>query len=306
MSIRKIKSDLEKLDYLASCDPDMQLFLRKNHPDEIYHVDEKCGIFSIPQLPEGEVLKYVIERRGRNNIQKLTPALERKVLEGLEAQMFVQDIEGIQVLKRLGFFDGINGLLGPFEYLNGNKLSSDNYNPSPEYVLGRFKEIDRTLGLVHEAGVVHCDIKPGNIIDAKGKYFIIDWSIARFILSNPGTLMVTLRYYYPHDDRSLDYWALSIAFLETLGLKFNIHEDEFRDAPDDFVHRMQRRLTNQFGKNSDYRSYYLNLANRSNESLPLDEESRKKLFEHIEKMGHRLDEQLSGSTFSIHITDVHE
>ena len=75
--------------------------------------------------------------------------------------------------------------------------------------------------------------------------------------------MMTPRYFYPLSDRSPDYWALSLSFVDVLKINFQLKEDTVRVAFDDLVEFLFRKLTYYFG--AEYGVFYKDLANRSPE-----------------------------------------
>ena len=83
--------------------------------------------------------------------------------------------------------DGIYFLL--LDYIDGDSLQkilarqNDRRLPISD-VLSIFKAISAALGYAHNNGVVHCDIKPGNImVDQGGKVYLTDFGIARHMES---------------------------------------------------------------------------------------------------------------------------
>src|SRR3989339_700244 len=266
--ITKEYSNLDKLIDLACNSFEMLDFLRINRPDEIYLVDNKCGIFSIPKIDSGDVLKFIVHSKGDKAKYSLDPQLQEIVKRGLRAQMVVQGIEGVQVLRQLNFYEGVVGLLGPFEYLQGSNLShiTDPELHDYEKVLELFKELDDNLEKIHQKEIIHGDIKPGNIIHSDGKLVLIDWSTARTFEEDSnysGPLIATMRYFYPLSDRSRDYWALSLTFVDVLRGRIILHDNEVRDGSEDLVETLARRLRQRLGK--EYGDFYKDLANRKPE-----------------------------------------
>lgn len=49
------------------------------------------------------------------------------------------------------------------------------------------KDVARAIGYAHERGVVHCDLKPGNVLlDAAGRVFVTDFGFAYLLNASPG------------------------------------------------------------------------------------------------------------------------
>jgi serine/threonine-protein kinase PknK len=64
-------------------------------------------------------------------------------------------------------------------YVEGDPLSARFVALSPERRLATFASIVRTVALLHRAGVVHGDLKPGNVIvDEQGVPFLIDFGLS--------------------------------------------------------------------------------------------------------------------------------
>ena len=99
----------------------------------------------------------------------------------------------------------------------------------PERAAGIARQIASALAAAHEAGVVHRDLKPGNVlVDGSGRAAITDFGIARSLAGAgpgptlPGTVVGTLDYLSPEqarggvvDGRS-DLYALGILLYEML------------------------------------------------------------------------------------------
>jgi len=95
-------------------------------------------------------------------------------------------------------------------------------------VLGWMDQLCAGLGHAHKAGIVHRDIKPGNLmVDPDGVLKIVDFGIARLGDSNltrEGMLVGTANYMAPEQlmgrslDHRLDIFAVGAVFYELLTL----------------------------------------------------------------------------------------
>ncbi len=109
-----------------------------------------------------------------------------------------------------------------------------------------FKQVLRGLSVVHKAGIVHRDIKPGNIIvsrDKMPKVKIVDFGIAknpstekeRLKITNTGEVMGTPRYMSPEQctgkelDARSDIYALGCVMYECFTGKPTFDGDSFYD-----------------------------------------------------------------------------
>ncbi len=119
------------------------------------------------------------------------------------------------------------------EYLRGGSLG-DRLKAGPwpvEEVVDTAVDLCEALHYAHEEGVVHCDIKPANVLfDERGRVYLADFGIAhvsaelmtRDFLTAPGTAMGTVRYMAPEqlegvrDDRRVDIYAVCAMLYEML------------------------------------------------------------------------------------------
>lgn len=99
-------------------------------------------------------------------------------------------------------------------------------------LLATVEKVALALHAAHEAGVIHRDIKPGNIIvDGEGEPFILDFGLAHLddpskILTEAGDVLGTPAYMSPEQlegsgsvDRRTDIWSLGVCLYECCALR---------------------------------------------------------------------------------------
>jgi serine/threonine protein kinase len=114
------------------------------------------------------------------------------------------------------------------QYIDGSSLKdilSQNRGQSLDFTLALtyIKAIAAALGYAHSNGVVHCDVKPGNVlVDRGGNIFLTDFGIARHADSTTTTLATlgTAAYMTPEQIRgepvgpATDVYALGVMLFE--------------------------------------------------------------------------------------------
>ncbi len=124
---------------------------------------------------------------------------------------------------------------------------------SPSEIIQLMKPLCDCLDYAHENGIVHRDIKPGNIlIDKTGKPFLADFGVARIetsTLTQSGTTVGTLSYMSPEqvkgqtvDSRS-DIFALGVILYELLAGKKPFAGDNLSTIVYKIVHEEPERIT---------------------------------------------------------------
>jgi len=108
-----------------------------------------------------------------------------------------------------------------------DQLLADEGRLAPEQAAAIARQIASGLAVAHDAGVVHRDLKPGNIlVDDAGRAAISDFGIARSLAGSgptlPGSIVGTLDYLSPEQARGeevdgrADLYALGILLYEML------------------------------------------------------------------------------------------
>jgi serine/threonine protein kinase len=129
-----------------------------------------------------------------------------------------------------GYFQEGDLLIILESYINGNTLKevlkqSEGHSLPIREALIFLKAVSAALGFAHANDVVHCDIKPGNImLDQTGAIFLIDFGIARHAASTTTTVGVagTHPYMAPEQIRGealtsqTDIYALGVVLFELL------------------------------------------------------------------------------------------
>ena len=128
----------------------------------------------------------------------------------------------------IGEHEGLRFLT--MRYVEGRSLSEvlEREGPMPpERAVSIVRQVASALGEAHRAGVIHRDLKPGNILlDAEDAAFITDFGVARSLasdgLTRAGAVVGTPDYLSPEQiagdpvDGRTDLYALGIVFYEML------------------------------------------------------------------------------------------
>jgi serine/threonine-protein kinase len=125
-----------------------------------------------------------------------------------------------------------HGWVFVMEYVGGGSVQDvlkAKERPSPERTLSILRGIARGLKDAHDAGIVHGDVKPANVLlDAKGTAMLADFGLAKLIqeqslvMSADGTLIGTPRYMAPEVWRNeprtpaSDIWSFGVIVYQFL------------------------------------------------------------------------------------------
>jgi len=143
-----------------------------------------------------------------------------------------------QILAKLGaeqpcivtihdLIEDTNGLFIVMEYVQGNSLATiiaDTNGPTqPKAALQVLWRLAGALHAVHSAGIIHRDIKPGNVIIAEGLWpTIMDFGVAASISGQTSMVLGTTRYMAPElfgggvVDGRVDMYSLGFVMYELL------------------------------------------------------------------------------------------
>ena len=121
------------------------------------------------------------------------------------------------------------------EYVRGRTLAQEiehrrsrGEKPKPQFALETILQVCSALGCIHDRGLVHRDIKPGNVmLAADGRVLVADFGLAKDVASpdhtRPGMALGTLEYMSPEQrdnamavDARTDIYALGILLYELL------------------------------------------------------------------------------------------
>src|SRR4029077_7864128 len=114
------------------------------------------------------------------------------------------------------------------EYVEGRDLRAllrEKGKLAPEEAVPVFQQIASALEAAHQAGVVHRDLKPQNImVDKSGRVYVMDFGVARSMetpgMTQTGALMGTPEYMSPEQAKGMkvdarsDLFSLAIIFYE--------------------------------------------------------------------------------------------
>ncbi|MDR1874782.1 MAG: protein kinase [Synergistaceae bacterium] len=188
----------------------------------------------LEQLPTkgAEADIYLLEREGERHILKLYRHRMEPKLEVLEK------IGGVSranshcfVVFRDAGFDGQTGRwyeLQEYFPLGSLKDIPEERKRRPAFVRELVSELAEAIHCLHENGIVHCDIKPGNVLVRSldpPDLVLTDFGIASLMASDVSRKMTTLKgtpmYWAPEAfsrmvGRPCDWWGLGVIVLELL------------------------------------------------------------------------------------------
>src|SRR4029079_10302177 len=119
--------------------------------------------------------------------------LPQELALGVSAKRFRSEILTVAKLQhphivgilRAGEVDGVPYFVMP--YVDGESLASHMRRTGPQSVrdtVAVFRDVARALAFAHSHGVVHRDIKPGNVLLAAGSATVTDFGVAKALSSS--------------------------------------------------------------------------------------------------------------------------
>src|SRR6185436_11971167 len=179
----------------------------------------------------------------RRVVVKVLPA---ELALGVSAKLFRSEILTVAKLQhphivgilRAGEVDGVPYFVMP--YVDGESLATHirrNGRSSVRDAVAVFRDVARALAFAHSHGVVHRDIKPGNVLLAAGSATVTDFGVAKALssslihgnghqdgrITDTGISLGTLLYMAPeqaandpHIDGRADIYSLGITMYEML------------------------------------------------------------------------------------------
>jgi serine/threonine-protein kinase len=166
-------------------------------------------------------------------LKLLSPQLisGREFLERFHAEARIQArLTGRNIVTLHSLFQAPPGLVLVMEYVEGETLADYLHRRGRlrlEQALRIFAQALRGVERAHRQGVIHCDLKPGNIfLTSEGEIKLMDFGLARLVggdrIAAHGAVLGTLRYIAPEqiqrrkaDPRS-DLYALGISLYEAV------------------------------------------------------------------------------------------
>ena len=159
-------------------------------------------------------IKFMAARQGRIDLGPLIDA-ERRSLARMDHDNIARILDGGQTAEGLHYL--------VMEHVDGQPISATTLT-APDRV-GLIRQVAAALAHAHQAQIVHCDVKPGNIlVTTEGRAKLIDFGIARLQDVGPagGLDGMTRAYASPERCRMApatladDVYALAVTMCEVL------------------------------------------------------------------------------------------
>ena len=193
----------------------------------------------------GQGVVWLAEQEGTRRRVAVKMLLQGRFATSRQRSRFEREIEVIASLRHPGivivFESGVthdNEIYFAMEYVEGRPLDvwMKETQPSPEEAVEMMVSIGDAIGFAHRRGVIHRDIKPGNIlVDEQGQPKVLDFGLARIedeqnteraemLATAAGEFLGTFAYASPEQltgdpnavDTRADVYALGILMFENL------------------------------------------------------------------------------------------
>jgi eukaryotic-like serine/threonine-protein kinase len=187
-----------------------------------YLLIEKLGggsagvVYKAQDCRQGRTVALKVIRKG-SQYGKAKEQFERELLAS--QQLEHPHIAGIETVETLG--DG--QLLVVMPFLAGKTVDKLLVPISFKGALNIIEQTAKGLAHAHAQGILHCDIKPANLMLIKGQIKILDFGLSRLHDEEAeGERVGTLEYMSPEAARgqklntSSDLWSLGVVFYELL------------------------------------------------------------------------------------------
>ncbi|MCQ2403106.1 MAG: serine/threonine protein kinase [Lentisphaeria bacterium] len=146
------------------------------------------------------------------------------------------------------------------EFRNG-RISRWGYQPTLNYHIELFLRVCEAMGYAHSRGVLHCDLKPENIMLGEyGEIYVMDWGIAKkmnreglYVLPKGQALDGTPRFIPPECFAGMprgaqsDIYALGMILYEIVTLQRPFESREVKDLIREIKSGKRKPVVNQFG-----------------------------------------------------------
>ena len=232
---------------------------------KISHLDEVCGIIHLDNNNDYSY-KFVVDPFSN---KKLNDDLQYIVRRGINHQYNCRNIEGVQRIISPYFYEGIIGLIGPLNYVDGENLKNIGFTENTPKRLKQFQKLEETLNKMHDQNILHRHVKSGNIIESENEdVSFIDFSISATFNEDlgdrsDGWVLGTPQYLHSDSNRSQDFYALGVSFLESILPSVELPYFPNKDQVREFEKWNSKNLDWRYGP--EVSEYFLHLINLSPE-----------------------------------------
>ena len=172
----------------------------------------------------GSVYRAQDSRHGRTVALKVLNPSSKDAIKQFERELAVsRDLqhEAIVPVESLTSLDD-GRLLLVTPYLEGKTFDKVLVPLDVQAAVSSVRQVALGLEHAHNKGILHCDIKPANLVQVAGQVKILDFGLARFLGEAAEANLGTLEYRAPEVVRGQaataqsDLWALGVVFYELL------------------------------------------------------------------------------------------